>query len=319
MSTSDIMKLLLRIDEKLNDVIPKVFSIENRLNKLESMNGEVSDIKSSTSNILTEVRGFCHSIDSLPDMRKVSETSDSLSEISDQSDRGSSLSGSVREPSQPQVEKFGLVMADSDMSELADSTGRLLDCQVSMINYRGGQLEPDLFNNELEFVLIQDSGQVLDKYSQVTTDIIEEIKAHVQELVKLSVNILQIQPGTRVVLDSLPPRYNGRVSVELARVFNGLLVTESFMEDRITVTSQSQLTCRNEKKMLERYERDQVTLTNYGNQLRAKNIAVQIAQAVPQLKLVQKKQNNHHPSNKPRWPKSKQKLQHLLSEIMQKL
>ena len=85
MSTNDIMKLLLKIDEKLSEVIPKVFSIETRLNKLESLNCEVSDIKSSTSNILAEVKGFCHSIESLPDMTNVSETSDSLSEISDQS------------------------------------------------------------------------------------------------------------------------------------------------------------------------------------------------------------------------------------------
>ena len=322
------MKLLLKIDEKLSEVIPKVMSIENRLNKLESVQCEVKDIKSATSNILAEVRGVNSSLNSLPDISNVSEVSDSLSDTSYQSDQGSILSVSEGEPGSSQGQMFGLFMADSDMTELAASTGELLNCQVSMFNYRGGLLDPSLFSNKLEFVILQDSGQMLDKYSEVTTDIIQEIKAHVQELVNLSVNILQVQPETRVFIGSLPPRYDGRVRVELARAFNSLLVTESFMEERIIVTSQSQLTCRNENKLLERYETDKVTLTSYGNHLRAKNTAAQIAEAVSQLKIVNHKAHSKtgvrhnqkkHPSDGPGLPKSEKKLKQLLVDVIQKL
>ena len=318
MSISDIIDILQNIDRKLNEVLPQVKSIDARLTKLECISSEVNEMKSSNISILSEVRGMAHYIGSVQNnIRASSDISDVSLQLSDQSDQGSNISGSEVDPGEFKAQKFGLVIADSDMTELAVDTGKLLNCQVSLFNYREGQLEPSLFDKQLEFVLIQDSGQTLDKYSQVTTEVVQEIKLHVQELVKFSMNILQIQPGTKVILGSLPPRYDGRVRGELARAFNGLLVTESFMEDRITVTTQSQLNCMTDKKLWERFESDKVTLTKYGNKLRVKNTAVQISVAVPQLKIVRKKYSNSN--SRPHGPKHKQNLKWLLEELMQKI
>ena len=59
----------------------------------------------------------------------------------------------------------GLVMSDSDMTGLATRTGQLLNCKTDMFNYSKEELQPTQFEKKLEFVLIQDSGRVLDQYS----------------------------------------------------------------------------------------------------------------------------------------------------------
>jgi hypothetical protein len=82
---------------------------------------------------------------------------------------------------------------------------------------------------------------------------------------------------------------------ELSRTFNGLLVTESFLVDRLSVIEQSQLQSRDERKLFERYEEDRITLTKYGSRRRDKNTASHIVKAVPGLKLVRKKQKIHQP------------------------
>ena len=128
----------------------------------------------------------------------------------------------------------------------------------------------------------------------------EEITYHVQQLVKLSASILTLQPGTKVLLGSLPPRYDGRLRADLVRVYNGVLLTESFMEERISVISQSQLSCRSEQKKVERFE---ATLTKYGKKLRDKNIIAQIAEVLPHLRAIKKTQDKcHQYKRKQAWP-----------------
>ena len=289
------MDMLEDINTKLNSVIPRVICIEDRLNKLDF--DTLSDIKSSTTDILAEVRGCAQSMGSFPDrIRRVSDASDTVSLTTDQSslvtcqsDQSSLLErqGVLGD----MVPMYGLVMSDSDLTELATKAGQLLDCRVDMFNYRLCQLEPTLFAKKLEFVLIQDSGHSLEQYGELTNTTVQDMTAHVQHLVKISCNILELQPDTKVLLGSLPPRYDGKVRPELVKLFNSLLLTESVIEERISVVSQSQLSCKFEsKKKVERFETDLVTLTRYGRKLRDKNIAVQIAQVVPQLQVIKKTQ-----------------------------
>ena len=113
-------------------------------------------------------------------------------------------------------------------------------------------------------------------------------------MVKLSSSILNLQPATRVFLGSLPPRYDGRLMEELTRLFNGLLVTESVHEDRITVVTQSQLICKYDDKKFDRYESDLATLTRYGTKLRVKNVAKQISQDIPGLRCTEKNKEKQH-------------------------
>ena len=282
----NIFIYLSGINKKLDDVLPRIEKIEERFSTFDEINLELSELKSTTSEILSEIRHIpTISTKSLPN-RSDSDSSSSTSDTSDQSD-----CPSVSQPEEVvdgQCEKHGLVMSDSDQSELAARTGHMLGCQVAMYNYSGGQVEPTMFQENLEFVLIQDSGK-LDRYEELTNETIKEMTAYVQELVKLSSNILMLQPATKVFLGSLPPRYDGRRMAELTRVFNSLLLTQSIHEERITVVTQSQLSCVYNRKKSERFKRDLVTLTRYGQRLRDKNIATQISETIPELKLIKKK------------------------------
>ena len=311
---SNIMDMLEEINKKLNDVIPRVINIEDRLNQFDSKNSDVlSDIKSSTTDILAEVHVCAQSVGSVPEtIRIVSEADDSIS----QSSRSVDLGPLDEAP----VMLHGLVMSDSNMNELATKTGHLLNCKVDMFNYRQNQLDPSIFTKKLEFVLIQDSGQLLAQYNELTNTTVQEMTAHVEQMVKLATSILKLQPGTKVLLGSLSPRYDGRMRGELVKVFNSLLLTESFLEDRIIVVSQTQLSCRFEHKKVERFEADLVTLTRYGMKLRNKNITAQIVQSVPHLKIIKKSQEQHyHHQRGYNWYGGKQSVKTRLAEFLHSL
>ena len=309
---SSVMEILKQIDHKLTNVIPRVANIESRLTQIECLDS-LSEIKSSTTSILEEVRGCYKSSASFSDsVRSGSQSSDSITEVSDGLSVNDEVAGVVVPPG------YGLVMSNSDMTELATRTGQLLNCKVDIFNYSQEELQPTLFDKKLEFVLIQDSGKVLDQYSELTNTAVKAMTAHVQQIVSLSSNILKVQPDTKVLLGALPPRYDGKLGADLVRVFNGLLLTESFMEEKISVVNQSQLCCKFEKKKVERFESDLVTLTRYGKKLRDKNIAVQIAEVVPGLKVMKKIQDHQHRRGYA-WPGDRQKFKARLEDILRRL
>ena len=305
-----IKEMFYSINEKLAYVIPRITAIEQRLDKLDSLDS-LSEIKSSTSDILTEVQGYSQSLLSS------SKSSDTMSQVSDQSDVGS-LHNMTDDPNDKA--QYGLVMSDSDMTELASRAGKITGCEVDNFNYSQEQLEPSLFSKKLEFVLIQDSGKMLEQYNELTNTTVEEITAHVQQFVKLTSNILQLQPDTKVFFGSLPPRYDGRLRSDLVRVFNGLLLTETVLEDRISVLNQSQLSCRNEKKKVERYKQNLVTLTRYGQKLRDKNLIKQIVETVPHLSTVRKDEDGKHQYRQDyARPGTKQNLKEMLADFLHRL
>ena len=220
----NIFVYLSDINRKLSDIVPRVANIEERLNSFDDFKSEHIQIKS----IISELEECKQNM--VLTSGSVQSFSDSSSSVTDR-DQPDCLT-----VSQPEEEagsdvcvQHGLVMSDSDMTEFATKAGTMLGCQVAMHNYSGGDLETAMFQQSLEFVYIQDTGK-LDRYPEVTNEIIEEMRAYVQELVKLSSSILQLQPATRVFLGSLPPRYDGRVMEELTRLFNSLLLTESAMK-----------------------------------------------------------------------------------------
>ena len=277
--SSDIMNLLVNMDSKLGLIIPQIKVIEQRLHDIE-------------------VR-LCPSIgaNGTPSDPTLSDTSDSISDISnsvtDISEK-SDVEDSVVDTDNVAI-KFGLLMSDSDMSDEAHNLGKLLSCEVSMFDYSTESLDPSLFNRELEFVVLQDSGKFLDQYTELTEDTVQHMTSRVRHLVSLSTNIVQVQPKTQVFLGSLPPRLDKSLRRDLIRVFNGLLITESFLVDRIDVIDQSQLLSRYEKKFYQRYSRDKATLTKYGGRLRDKNIAKHIVKSVSGLSVtVQKKRQHQH-------------------------
>ena len=323
MSDYKMLEMLQKIEDKLDSVIPRITMIEKRLDKMDtSFNTELSEIKSSTSDLLLEVRGSVRSLGSLP--IRTSSSSDSLSQTTSDHPSDQSLDFDVPDPTY-QEDKLGIVMSDLDESEMAANIGQLLNCQVTPLSYSAVGAEAGLFEKELEFVVIQDSGTMLDKFNEVTTDIVKEITAYVQTLVNVATNILQLKPGTKVFLGSLPPRFDGRQRQDLRRVFNGLLVTESIMFDNIVVVSQSSLHTNDQRKLFERYKEDLVMLTRYGRTLRVKNTAHQIAQAVPGLTVLRKKKHQPHQQysqNHGWWggrKQSNQKLKTVLTSFLRSL
>ena len=296
MSDDKIVALLEQINNKLNSVLPRLNSIEERLDKLDCrMVTNLSELRSISSDLVTDVTSSVKSLGSVS------------SEISNQS---LSDSNPDQEPS-TEADKFGIVLSDLGEPEMAANMGQLMNCEVKQLS---------LFEGQLEFVVIQDSGSMLEKHKEVTTEIVKEITAYVQTLVKVAGDILQLKPGTKVFLGSLTPRFDGRVRQDLVRVFNGLLVTESFLLDDVIVVSQSNLNTRDNKKLFERYEDNLVVLTRYGRTLRVKNVAVQVAQVVPGLTVMRKKKftPSHHQQG---WggPTVNKKLKTVLSAFLRGL
>ena len=309
----NIFVYLSDINRKLSDILPRVANIEEKLKCLDEFKSDRIQIESIKSEFEECKQKLVLTSDS------VTSFSDSSSSVTD-SDQSDCLTMSEPEAGSPDCVQHGLVMSDSDLTEFATKAGTVLGCQVAMQNYSGGGLEPAMFEQSLEFVYIQDSGK-LDRYQEVTNEIIEEMRAYVQELVKLSSSILQLQPATRVFLGSLPPRYDGRVMEELTRLFNSLLLTESVHEERITVVSQSQLNCKYDNKKFERLEWDLVTLTKYGTKLRDKNVFTQIAQDIPGLKVKQSRNDDHRYKLGRAWPriKSNKKIKSFLEDLLRSI
>ena len=312
MSDYKIVEMLQKIDEKLSNVIPRLAMIENRLDKLDSnVCTNLSELRSSTNDLVSNVKSSMGSLDSV--------SSDSFSQSSSDSQSDYNHDPTIC----TQGDRLGVVLSDLDESEMAGKIGQLLNCEVNHLTYGSIRDEASLFGIGLDFVVIQDSGSMLDKYEELTTDIVEEITAYVQTLVKVAANILQLKPETKVFLGSLPPRFDGRLREDLVRVFNGLLVTESFMLENVTVVSQTNLNTRDQTKLFERYEENLVVLTRYGRTLRVKNAAVQIAQAVPGLNIVRKKKSHTNHRHKG-WgggvrPNVNKKLKTVLSNFLRNL
>ena len=187
--------ILQNINNKLCEMSLQLANIEDRLDKFDlTVNNELKEIKSSATCLLLEVRENAQIVSSLSD--KGGSTSDITSQTSD-SDSGiqtvEHLPESDSESALPDS-KFAVLLSDTDMSELATKTSHLLNCQVDMVNYSEGLSDPTLFQRELQFVMIQGSGEILTKFNEVNKVIIEELTAHVQTLVKVAVNILEMQP-----------------------------------------------------------------------------------------------------------------------------
>jgi hypothetical protein len=79
-----------------------------------------------------------------------------------------------------------------------------------------------------------------------------------------------------VFLSCLPPRYDREEASRSTDLWNSILMTETFVHDRIHVVPQSGLECMEGKKRYERYQQGGFLLTPYGTKLLSKNVAASI-------------------------------------------
>ena len=128
-----LINMLTQINTKLDDLLPRVKLIEDRLNKIDyCVSPPHSEIKPYNCDTVEIVS-------SISDHNSHSDASSYTDDCVSVSQVGQEI----------HIEKHGLVMSNSNMTELAANTGKLLGCNVALFNYKESQLEPAMFEKDL--------------------------------------------------------------------------------------------------------------------------------------------------------------------------
>ena len=133
--------------------------------------------------------------------------------------------------------------------------------------------DPDIGKTEPEFVIIQPSSDICD---QLDTPDFREIESDVKHYLDIARKLTSQHPGVKVFISSLPPRYDTGEASESTELWNNILVTETFVHDRVHVVAQSGLECKEGKKRFQRFKSDGFLLSPYGTKLLSKNIGTSI-------------------------------------------
>ena len=190
------------------------------------------------------------------------------------------------------VSAEGLVMSDSDLTlEQCNQLSNLLQCDTHTVNYNleSESVKQVLMDSNPDFVLIQDSGNTVCQYDQLCPDSTQEIQSLVEQQLELARMVVRLKPDTEVFIGCLPPRIDTMAHSQMVEFYNSTAVTKSFLDDNITVVSQSSMFSNVKKKQQERINGDGFNLTKYGTHLMMKNISTQIADKVPSIRFVKRK------------------------------
>ena len=287
--TDNLLKVLQTIAEKMSVIVPILQNIETKLAMIENeKNSDISDIKNS----LDIVKGCVLANPTL------SMSSDQFSQSDSEHDLG--LENEHVEASHQHVHDnhhgpsecvSGLVLSDSDLTlKESDQLNEHLKCNTSALNYNSDSenVNQSLLDPNLDFVLIQDSGVTVSQHDQLSNDSMNEIQDLVRYQLELARMVVRLRPGIEVFIGSLPPRFDTMAHTELAELYNNTMVAESFLDDHVTVVSQNSMYTNAKKKLGERFKEDGINLTKYGTHLMMKNIATQISDKVPHLRLASK-------------------------------
>ena len=129
--------------------------------------------------------------------------------------------------------------------------------------------------SEPDFIVIQPSSDLIDK---LATPDFRQIQTDVKKHLDIAHKALSDHPNTQLLISSLPPRYDSEGASMSTELWNSILVTETFLIDKVQVVPQSGLECREGKKRYERYQGGGFLLTSYGTKLLSKNIVTSIMQ-----------------------------------------
>ena len=259
-------------------------NIEKRLDKVENelSAGDISEMKRNISSIKVDLdRG------SYMNSPSFSVSSDQSSQCDhDQSDRGSEHDQAHLEGHHHEGHS-GLLLSDSDLTKVhATQISEQLGCKMPMLNYNNDNsdnVHNVLVRTNHDFVLIQESGNIVDKQDTVNYDSMEEVQNCVRNQLELARTVVRLKPNTEVFIGSLPPRFDTPEHAQLTEAYNNTLVAESFLDDHVTIVSQDGMNSYNKKKLQERFAKDGATLTKYGNYLMSKNISREVTKKVPNL------------------------------------
>ena len=133
---------------------------------------------------------------------------------------------------------------------------------------------PSTITSEPDFIVIQPSSESCDK--QLDNPDFRDIQTDVLQCIGIAHKALSDHPNTQVFISSLPPRYDTEESSNSTDLWNSILMTETFLHERVHVVPQSGLDSREVKRRFERYQQDGFLLTPYGTKLLSKNIVTSI-------------------------------------------
>ena len=129
--------------------------------------------------------------------------------------------------------------------------------------------------SEPDFIVIQPSSDLIDK---LATPDFRQIQTDVRQHLDIAHKALSDNPNTQLLISSLPPRYDSEGASMSTELWNSILVTETFLNEKVQVVPQSGLECREGRKRFERYQGGGFMLTSYGTKLLSKNIVTSIMQ-----------------------------------------
>ena len=127
--------------------------------------------------------------------------------------------------------------------------------------------------SEPDYIVIQPSSDLIDKLAMPD---FRQIQTDVKQHIDIAHKALSDHPNTQLLISSLPPRYDSEGASMSTELWNSILVTETFLNDKVQVVPQSGLECREGRKRFERYQGGGFLLTPYGTKLLSKNIVTSI-------------------------------------------
>ena len=273
----------------LSKIVPFLQNVDKRLERIENdmQLGDLSEIKKTVLSIKSDLSSDYHiarpSISASSDHDQSSQSNQS--ELASNCEEGQLL----EDPDHGYPGHSGLLLSDSDHTKIhATQISEQLGCKMPMINYNSVDSETVhnvLVRTKHDFVLIQDSGEIVNKQDAFNPDSVEEVQNWVRYQLDLARTVVRLKPDTEVFIGSLPPRFDTHIHAQLTDAYNNTLVVESFLEDHITIVSQDGMNSTSKKKLHERFAKDGVTLTKYGNFLMSKNLSRKVTNKVPFLNI----------------------------------
>ena len=175
--------------------------------------------------------------------------------------------------------------------------------------------EPDISTTEPEFVIIQPSSDICDRLG---TPDFREIESDVKHYLDIARKLTSQHPGVNVFISSLPPRYDTGEASESTDLWNNILVTETFVHNRVHVVAQSGLECKEGKKRFQRFKSDGFLLTPYGTKLLSKNIGTSVIEVLGSMQKMNLK-HKEKPSTKFPVRNFKKNKQYLVRKLINAL
>ena len=296
--TENLLKVLETIAEKMSMIVPVLQNIEIRLATVENeKNSEISYIR----NTLDIIKGC------VLDNPALSINSDQVSQSDSEQDLGMKKEyvEAAHQHDQhvhdhhhgPDECVSGIVLSDSDLTfKQSDQLSEHLKCNIRSVNYNSDSenIKQSLLDPNLEFILIQDSGETVSQQNELSHDSMNEIQTLARYQLELARMVVRLRPGIEVFIGCLPPRFDTLAHTELAELYNNTMVAESFLDDHVTIVSQNSMYTNIKEKLEERFTEDGVNLTKYGTHLMMKNIARQISDTVPGMRCVKQSKGSKY-------------------------